>query len=503
MVTLTASGNSVVFTFENSNHYLYGNGEIEVPKDSLILVIDKSDIVTFRKIDGDVFVSFNINDSNFSSKDEIEEFYKENMVGGGGGSDIDSGTVQTMIDESISGKVDTSVFDTYSAATNTAIDAKANKTAAVGGYGFGATNNVNNIQLKSVSSGNIGNAIYYPTINGKGILTSNQTFARNNYDFQLIETSAITSSVTSASTDSEIPSAKAVWDAIPASITVDSAFDSGSTNPLANSAITTHLNNVESVIATSLVDLDTRKLDASAYTPTDLTNYYTKSETSGASEIANALVDLDTKKLDASAYTPTDLSNYYTKSETSGATEIANALSAKSNTSDVYTYIAADGRIKIQNASGVNRKSIGLNLPIYSGSSTTNLSLTTENGSAQGANQISGTSAVGIGSGLNTHNYGEVAVGVYNYSSYASLIFGNSGNTLFSVGNGTASSQRKNAFEIRQNNDIYVRNENGYQVKLQDYVRYKIVKLTQAEYDDLEQGGTVDQNTVYLIVNNV
>ena len=66
MVTLTASGNSVVFTFENSNHYLYGNGEIEVPKDSLILVIDKSDIVTFRKIDGDVFVSFNINDSNFT-----------------------------------------------------------------------------------------------------------------------------------------------------------------------------------------------------------------------------------------------------------------------------------------------------------------------------------------------------------------------------------------------------------------------------------------------------
>jgi len=34
-------------------------------------------------------------------------------------------------------------------------------------------------------------------------------------------------------------------------------------------------------------------------------------------------------KLDASAYTPTDLSNYYTKSETSGATEISTALSSK------------------------------------------------------------------------------------------------------------------------------------------------------------------------------
>ena len=75
-----------------------------------------------------------------------------------------------------------------------------------------------------------------------------------------------------------------------------------------------------------------KKLDASAYTPTDLSNYYTKSETSGKTEIANALNALDNKKLDATAYTPTDLSNYYKKSETSGKTEIANALNGKQDT---------------------------------------------------------------------------------------------------------------------------------------------------------------------------
>ena len=48
--------------------------------------------------------------------------------------------------------------------------------------------------------------------------------------------------------------------------------------------------------------------------------------------IAQALTDLNERKLDASAYTPTDLSNYYTKSETSGASEIAEALSAKADT---------------------------------------------------------------------------------------------------------------------------------------------------------------------------
>lgn len=151
----------------------------------------------------------------------------------------------------------------------------------------------------------------------------------------------------------------------------------------------------EEIVASALNDLNTRKLDVSAYTPTDLTNYYTKSETSGATEISNALGakvnsqtfishtadtnahvtseektlwnakadkswveeklgsgftgdnsantvtsvieeneeivasalnDLESRKLDASAYTPTDLSNYYTKSETSGATEISAAL---------------------------------------------------------------------------------------------------------------------------------------------------------------------------------
>ena len=51
--------------------------------------------------------------------------------------------------------------------------------------------------------------------------------------------------------------------------------------------------------------------------------------------VSNALNDLDARKLDASAYTPTDLSNYYTKSETSGATELATALGDKVNTSDI------------------------------------------------------------------------------------------------------------------------------------------------------------------------
>ena len=136
------------------------------------------------------------------------------------------------------------------------------------------------------------------------------------------------------------------------------------------------IDDAELAISSALNDLNDRKLDASAYTPTDLSNYYTKSETSGASQITTALADkvnvsdvvsaitslnsgstnpvstiaimtvvadneevvssalndLNERKLDASAYTPTDLSNYYTKSETSGASQISTALNAKTDT---------------------------------------------------------------------------------------------------------------------------------------------------------------------------
>ena len=55
-----------------------------------------------------------------------------------------------------------------------------------------------------------------------------------------------------------------------------------------------------------------------------------------------------------------------------------------------------------------------------------------------------------------TKNQSEHASGQFNVSSSVSTIFGDAGNTLFSVGNGTSSNNRKNAFEIRQNGDTYL-----------------------------------------------
>lgn len=71
------------------------------------------------------------------------------------------------------------------------------------------------------------------------------------------------------------------------------------------------------------------------------------------------------------------------------------------------------------------------------------------------------------GSYVNAENDYESSQGRYNVSNKANTTWGDSGNTLFSVGNGTANNARHNAFEIRQNGDIYI-SLNGQDVKLQD-----------------------------------
>lgn len=146
--------------------------------------------------------------------------------------------------------------------------------------------------------------------------------------------------------------------------------------------------NKEEAIAAALNDLNGRKLDASAYTPTDLSNYYTKNETSGKTEISNALGGkvstatyightADTslhfsgnekRNLDAlatniesiSGITSNDIANwnaaagvdmtkYYQKTETSGSTELSTAFSNKADSSALTTH-TSDTTIHITSA---------------------------------------------------------------------------------------------------------------------------------------------------------
>ena len=115
-----------------------------------------------------------------------------------------------------------------------------------------------------------------------------------------------------------------------------------------------------------------------------------------------------------------------------------------------------------------------------------------------------------FGYGIKPSNDDEFALGKYNNSVSASTTFGDSGNTLFSVGNGTSTSARHNAFEIRQNGDIYC-SDGTNDVKLQDTITataanttalggLSLVKLTQSAYDALSPN--YDSNTLYIVTDS-
>lgn len=139
-------------------------------------------------------------------------------------------------------------------------------------------------------------------------------------------------------------------------ITVDDALDSGSTNPVANSAITSEFDEIkniidenELIIASALNDLEERKLDASAYTPTDLTDLYILSGKvdDNAFVTASALNDLNDRKLDASAYTPTDLTGYATEEWVEG--KLGSGFTGE-NSGNTVTKVIEDNELAISAA---------------------------------------------------------------------------------------------------------------------------------------------------------
>ena len=256
-----------------------------------------------------------------------------------------------------------------------------------------------------------------------------------------------------------------------------------------------------------------------------------------------------------------DLTQYWTSAQTSSA--INQAVSGKQDTlvsgTNIKTInnesLLGSGNIDIQGGgkaieagrgiaitTGATADTVSFNLPISAGTGSNSL-IISEGSTASGAKSIAGgqgglaskEGAVSIGQntqaterwafafGNQTHSYGKYSMAInnsntvtgessfscgsnnlcYNYSEFGCGYFNNStGGTLFSVGNGTSSNARHNAFEIRQNGDIYC-SDGTNDVKLQDYLQIKAVKVTQAQYDALVQGGTVDANTLYIITNVV
>ena len=83
MLTLSTNGASVIFSFVDSQHYLYGTGDIIVPLNTLSLVIDADKTsATFKKsTTNDIFVSVPIEEIDGLDAEALMEWWEANGVG--------------------------------------------------------------------------------------------------------------------------------------------------------------------------------------------------------------------------------------------------------------------------------------------------------------------------------------------------------------------------------------------------------------------------------------
>lgn len=562
-VNITKNGNAIKFQFTDSDHYLYGNGEVEVPVNSLSLVIDESDFVTFKKAStNDTFITFNPANSNLSDKAGVIEFYKTNMVGstGGGGSEsgITSGEVQTMIDNSLE--------DYY---TDDEVDAALSGKASASDV-TAVASDVSTLSGQVATKVAITDFNAYSAATDARIAEDEEVTAAALNDLQ--ENKADTSAVTAA-IDAAI-SGKADTSAVTAAIDAAKAYYI-SFATLATVGI--HDEDWDGIVAA----IDDHRPIYAGYPRTDGGIIYygveCMNKNSGNTQIVMTASDDNQHYFYTFVKNGSNDYSYTVDTRPYTTNQEKTAWNSKQDTLSAGTGIEISGNVISATGGGGATYSAGTNISIDTAntiSCTLNLRNGTQTNSltgvqgetkapdsfAFGQNTTAGTNGIdnfafaigygckarksrtfafgatvdvkeidsaafgqyitlnaprsfstgyhnttnnwaniALGEELTTNNRPEFATGAYNNSVTGSTA---SGQTLFSVGNGT-SSARHNAFEVRQNGDIYV-NDGTNDVRLQDTILalggLKLVKLTQAEYDAL---ATKDPDTLYIISNVV
>ncbi len=256
MVTLTKQGDAIRFTFNDCPHYL-NDGTIDVPVNSLTLVVDESDMVTFRKsASNDIFVSTLVSEFGMS-KAQLIQWFKDNMVGGGGGG-VTEEEVQEMIDDATVNYVNDASYDNSTKRINFLHDDEV--ITYVDATAFIKDGMVDSV---AISGNNL--VITFNTDAGKepiaipltSFFDPTQYYTKAQVDASLsgkvdsdewdVKEEVIASALTELYEDKQDKltagsgitiSGNVISADGGGSVTVDPALDSGSTNPVANSAIT-------------------------------------------------------------------------------------------------------------------------------------------------------------------------------------------------------------------------------------------------------------------------
>ena len=491
MITITKNGNAVLFEFEENSHYLF-NGTIEVPLNSLTLVTDESEMFTFKKAaTNDIFISARYDDVNMS-KSQLIDFYIANMVGGGGSeSGVTSGEVQTMIntsledyydkdevDAAVSGKADSSaVTQEISAAVSGKADSSAVTeaiTAAVSGK-----------QDTLIAGSGI-------TISGNVISSE----AGNN----VIE---LTQAEYDALVDKDPSAFYIITDA--EEINISDYYTSAQTQSAINAAVSGKADS--SAVTQEISAAVSGKVDTNAFnTYSAATNARLAEDEEVTAAAFNDFNEALSGKADTSAVTAALSGKQDTLIAGDNITISGNVISAEGGGK------AVNAGTNISITTGETADTINCTLPISAGTGSQSIIAATQpnypnEATANGAIALNGygfhrTLATGVNSlaqGNDTHAQGECshaegsisyaigyashsegnstyamtdyshaegastkttnkyehASGLHNISVSASTTFGDSGNTLFSVGNG-ALNNKHNAFEIRQDGSILI-----------------------------------------------
>lgn len=267
-------------------------------------------------------------------------------------------------------------------------------------------------------------------------------------------------------------------------------FNTAQTINLVESAVT----RVEGEIPTVPTNISAFNNDAGYITGVDLSNYATKDNLTAATD------DMATKTWVGQQGYLTEhqsLTAYSTTQEVN--TMISQSVSGKQDTLVSGTSIKTINNESLLGSGNITIQGGGTDAPISAGTGTEaiveNFTGNTASGNYSNAEgymtSASGYASHAEGFYTETKNYGEHASGMYNVSHTGSYT---KDQTLFSVGNGDTNTKR-NAFEIRKNDDIYIR-KNGNVVKLQD-ITPGIWCGTMAEYQEIS--GSTDNNTIYLI----
>ena len=594
MITFSVLSDSAVkLTFDGNSHYLQ-DGEITVPKNSLALVKDESELITFIKAaTGDAYLSFHIEDTNFANYTELENWYKANMVsaygGGGGGGGVTPGEVQTMIDNSISGKANTSdvtsAVTEFTAALSGEITRAMASEEALSGAVSAVTDALEEVELAVAQSINViaqsvsgkqdtlqyitedteegfvdinveyENQYYGATIGGGSVLLTSDNLNNVSDPSNRLYGTALdiyADGVGLTSTEKWYDSENGEW------------VEESGVHQLQSKEDGLYVDGEK--IAT--VPMLNNKADASSV--------YTKTEVDTAFGMAmNSLHSLSGEVAAYSAATDAALSGKQDALVAGAGIAINGNVISATGGGGGATY-SAGTNISIDTANTIN-----CTLPITTGSNN-GIVIGDNESTSNGINAVAighnadaggnysivmgeninssarssivvgyggsrahseGMYNISIGDGINMSgqsllhrsafgtsitllNSYETAFGLRNISSQSSSTFGDSGNTLFSIANGysyQSTNNSHNAFEVRQNGDIYVPNTDdttdtsstGYStkpmVRLQDTISattantsalggLKLVKCTQAEYDALV---TKDPDTLYIITNVV